>query len=324
MFIEAHADRVLGEGYRVLRCPDCGVDFSEPRVAVGPDWYEKSAPLRAIERRPPPESDWRFRQFISDSLPPGRLLDVGCGDGGFLRLVRDIGFSPAGFDYEKRMVDLARSRGIADAECAEFGAYCRGRAAEEFDCVTLFDVLEHVPEPAAFLLEIRRLLKPGGYLAVTLPNALRPLPWGREEHDYPPCHFTRWTPVAMKTFLERHGFDVVRQDASSLSLVHLADHFYYLALMPRILRLARRLIFGRVSTQATLSELYATSPSNGRQSPHGWRGLLAEKAARQRLTDAFKTLCAPVSYCVAIALSFYYHAQRRDCGNVLYTLARRR
>jgi 2-polyprenyl-3-methyl-5-hydroxy-6-metoxy-1,4-benzoquinol methylase len=308
-------------------CPACGVAYAEPRAAVGPDWYERSAPLRARERRPPPESDWRFRQFLSEGLPPGRVLDVGCGDGGFLRLARERGFTPAGFDYERRMVELARARGIADAECAEFGAYCRGRADAEFDAVTLFDVLEHSPEPAAFLAELRRLLKPGGHLAVTLPNARRPLPWGREEHDYPPHHFTRWTAEALRGFLEDNGFEVVRQDASHLMLLHLADGFYFHVLMPRLLAFSRRLLFGRAAADAPISRLYDAAPAASARPPRGWRGRLrarlADKAARQRLVDALKRLCAPLCYPVAAVMTLYYRARRPDCGNCLYTLARR-
>lgn len=324
--VETHVDRVSGREYRMLLCPICGVYFSEPRQAVGPDWYEKAVPLRAQERHPAAESDWRFRRFFSEGLPPGRLLDVGCGDGGFLRLARERGYTPAGFDYEERMVALARARGIADAECLEFGAYCRGRADGEFDFVTLFDVLEHAPEPAAFLSEIRRLLKPGGYLAVTLPNALRPLPWGREEHDYPPHHFTRWTPQVLKQFLTDSGFLVVRVDAAHLMISPLADHFYFNVLAPWFLGAARRLLFGRTAADAPLTTLYAVT-CDGDAAPWGWRaglrGALADKRLRQRLVDAFKFACAPLSYCIAAVLALGYRCRRRDCGSMLYVLARR-
>ena len=61
VLVEEHLDRIGSRTYRLLLCPACGVVFSEPRQAVGADWYAACAPLRGRERRPEPETDWRFR-----------------------------------------------------------------------------------------------------------------------------------------------------------------------------------------------------------------------------------------------------------------------
>jgi hypothetical protein len=98
--VEDWHDAVGGKDYAVHACPSCGVEFSEPRVAVGADWYEKAAPLRGREYKPGPETDFRFKLFFAEPLTPGRLLDVGCGDGGFLALAKDRGWSVTGFDYD--------------------------------------------------------------------------------------------------------------------------------------------------------------------------------------------------------------------------------
>src|SRR5690242_17116731 len=90
--IEDHFDRIGQKPYRVLLCRACGVASSEPREAVGAEWYEKCAPIRAQEARPPAEADWRYQQFLAAKLPPGKLLDVGCGDGSFLSLAQKNGF----------------------------------------------------------------------------------------------------------------------------------------------------------------------------------------------------------------------------------------
>lgn len=316
-WVEDHFDRVGGKPYRLLSCPDCGVVSTEPREPVGARWYVKAAPLRALEKRPPPEADWRFRQFFSEGIPPGRLLDVGCGDGSFLNLARRAGFQTTGFDYDQRVVAQAKALGLADVHAMEFSCFCAGRQAGEFDVATLFDVLEHTPEPAWFLGQVKRLIKPGGHVAVTLPNALRPLPWGREEHDFPPHHFTRWTPGAMRAFLEGHGFSVVRQDAGTLKLRYLSDHFFFFRLMPGLLKIARQLLFGRSGQrpQATLTELYAAE---------GTAGWLSDKLLRQKIVNAarlaFQILFTPA----ALGLKVYYRSRQRRCGDCLYTLARRR
>ncbi len=323
--VETWLDRIGGREYRILRCRDCGVVFSEPREAVGADWYEKAAPLRDQETRPAPERDWRFRAFFKEKLPPGKLLDVGCGGGEFLALAKERDFSVAGFDYERRMVESARSRGIAEAEWGEFDDYCRRKTADAFDYISLFDVLEHVPEPGLFLTEIRRLLKKGGHIVVTLPNAERPLPWGREEHDYPPHHFTRWSPEAMRGFLERHGFFVVRQETAHLKVSYLNDHLFFYVLMPGLLALARGVLFGK--RKGTITELYKKTPTaaSGRFSGdwrNALRSTLSDKLCRQRLVNAFKSLCAVLTYPLATVMTVYYLLKRDRCGDCLYTLAR--
>ncbi len=317
-FVENHFDHYGGRSYRLFRCRVCAVVSTEPRTAVGADWYVKATPLRDRESRPPPESDWRFQQFLSDRLTPGRLLDVGCGDGGFLRLAAGHGFAPIGFDYDARVVAQAKARGL-DACAMEFSDFIAGCKPGEFDFVTMFDVLEHTPEPAWFFGQVKRLIRPGGHVVITLPNALRPLPWGREEHDFPPHHFTRWTPDAMKDFLEREGFEVIRQEAGALKLRYLCDHFFFYRLMPNVLALARRVLFGKPAegTGATLTELY--DRAGGAKA-----GMLGDKMRRQKIINAarcsFQCLFAPVGLC----LKTYYCSREPRSGDCLFTLARRK
>lgn len=330
--LESHRDPIGGKTYRVLRCPECGTVFSEPREAVGPEWYEKAAPIRHLENRGRGGADWRYQTFFAEGLPPGKLLDVGCGGGEFVAQAKQRGFLPTGFDYERRMVALAREKGIADVEAGEFSEFCARRREGEFEVITLFDVLEHTPEPARLVARLKPLLKPGGHVVITLPNADRPLPWGREEHDYPPHHFTRWTPRAMRGFLERQGFAVVHQEAGELKVSYLADHFFFYVLMPGLLGLAKRLLFGRGAPEGSISEIYS-SPAvvneAAGQAPRGgaWRrrlrAALAEKRTRQGLVNACKFLCAPLVYAVSVPLTAYYLAARGGCGDCLYTLARR-
>lgn len=287
--------------------------FSEPRVPPPPDWYEKAAPLRAKESRALEAEDWRYRTFLAEGLTPGRLLDAGCGGGGFLALAKAAGWTPVGFDYEERMVALARARGV-EAHATTFEKFCASRRPGEFDAVVLFDVLEHAPEPAQLLGLLAPLLKSGGVVALTLPNARRPLPFVREEHDYPPHHFTRWTPEAMRGFLERRGFEVLRQDAGALKVSYLSDHLYFYALMPLVLKLAKRVLFGARSDGKTISQLYSENPG----------GALSDKSRRQGLVDLAKSVLRLLTWPAALAMWCWYRATRPSCGDCLYTLARKR
>lgn len=105
--------------------------------------------------------------FIGDHAP-GSILDVGCGHGTFLALMANRGWAAAGVDFDAEAVEAARRLhgldvkiGTAETVVAE---------GKTFDVVTASHVIEHVPDPIAFLAACRRLLKPGGRLIVRTPN----------------------------------------------------------------------------------------------------------------------------------------------------------
>jgi ubiquinone/menaquinone biosynthesis C-methylase UbiE len=110
----------------------------------------------------------RMTLMFLDDLKPGKVLDVGCGDGKFLHRMRQLGWSVAGVDFDAKAVANAKSiygldlhRG--DLASAKF-------PDNSFDAVTMSHVIEHVPDPLALFAEARRILKPGGRLVVTTPN----------------------------------------------------------------------------------------------------------------------------------------------------------
>jgi len=105
-------------------------------------------------------------------LPPrpaggGRLLDVGCGNGGFLMLAKQAGWQVEGLDFDAGAVQAARSRGLdvhhGGIEVLEGRSTC-------YDVITLCHVIEHVHNPIATLRRLHALLKPGGVLWLDTPN----------------------------------------------------------------------------------------------------------------------------------------------------------
>lgn len=319
-FVEERRDPVGGTLYRLHRCGSCGLVFSDPRDPVGPDWYEKAAPLRATEARGAPEKDARFSWFLGLGLPPGRLLDVGCGDGGFLAAAGARGWKATGVDYEERMIALGRAKGL-DAHAQDLSAFLKSRAAREFDAITLFDVLEHSPEPRELVAALKPVLKHGGHLAITFPNDRRPHWFGREEFDYPPHHFTRWTPGVLRGFLQREGFTVVSLRVAGPSLRWFSETMFYGWIAPAAIAAARRVLFGPES-RGTLTDLYsagAAAPSAA--PPDGLKGLLADPARRRSLAALFKYACRIVTYPLGGVLALACRL-RADSGEYLYALAR--
>jgi SAM-dependent methyltransferase len=166
----------------------------------------------------PLEPGHRF--FLSDPKSPksGRLLDLGCGVGNFLAAARDAGFDVAGIEMNQNAVRFAREHyGLRDVSAMRPEEFLAAHPMEKFDVVTFFEVLEHQEDPRSFLNIASGCLAEQGFLALSVPNRSR---WqkGIETLDYPPNHLTRWSPRALRNFLERNGFDVLAMRQEPLGI----------------------------------------------------------------------------------------------------------
>ncbi|HSB73266.1 MAG TPA: class I SAM-dependent methyltransferase [Candidatus Methylomirabilis sp.] len=149
---------------------------------------------------------------LQDGAGPGRLLDVGCGFGGFVDLMRERGWDAEGLDPSPAVVSAAASKGrpvrlgTLEGLKAEAAAY---------DAVTLFYVLEHLPDPMGALRKVWSLLAPGGTILIRVPHTtpivrlLAPLGLGGGLYD-PPFHLYDFSPAVLREMLRRTGFVDVR------------------------------------------------------------------------------------------------------------------
>ncbi len=109
------------------------------------------------------------------------VLDAGAGNGGMSIGFAEAGAQMVGVDIEADLVDIARARALARGTTAEFVLYDGYQlpfADGMFDAALSVSVLEHVTNPANYLKEILRTVKPGGYLYLAFPNRL----WPKETH----------------------------------------------------------------------------------------------------------------------------------------------
>src|SRR5581483_10181836 len=163
------------ERFDVYECPACGLVRVEPPPAdlaryYAPEYYGSreakfTGPLEALVRR---ANERRVRALLR-WLPPGGsrcVLDVGCGRGLFLRALHAHGFVAVGtelpgFDFPPGHAGVHFFH--APAEALPF-------ADAAFDAVSIWHVLEHTTDPAAALRAAARVLRPGGVLALAVPN----------------------------------------------------------------------------------------------------------------------------------------------------------
>jgi len=136
-------------------------------------------PEGPLTRRELLRSATRLSAQIGRFLPPDRgaaILDVGCGAGEVVWFMQHRGYLKAiGIDLSAEQVALARSLGLEGVEQADAGEYL-GSHPDEFDLITVFDVLEHIPknEVLGFLDALRGALKTGGRMIIHTANGESP------------------------------------------------------------------------------------------------------------------------------------------------------
>jgi len=137
-------------------------------------------------------------------------LDFGCGAGGFLDRMRQLGWQVTGLDTSPAAVQrVCKELGID----ALAGSLPHAGLADDdrFDLVTMWQSLEHVHQPLSVLREARRLLVPGGMLVLSVPNIdSLPFRWfGPAWFGLDlPRHLTHFTPPTLRQMLEKAGFRV--------------------------------------------------------------------------------------------------------------------
>jgi len=183
-------------------CPDCGFRFStpdrNPNVTNTLDDYE-AAYLQYLA--PDSGDDANFEsiyQWMADvtRLDGKRLLDVGAGSGKLVRYLRRRGVDAHGIEPSRALFDRFLS-GDAAFACATIDAGDSPIAA--FSVVTAFDVIEHTPDPVAFLRGIASALEPGGVFFLSTPDveSLTAKAFGRRWHFYYPYHLSYFGPQTL-------------------------------------------------------------------------------------------------------------------------------
>jgi len=217
-FKETYVSPYNNQEYRRYECPNCDVHWWEP-LKIIPEFYESEVFGNYIafhEGVLTRLSEWHtpfFKYFPSNVR--GKLLDVGYGDGRFLRHVKEQGFEIWGIDFDKKSVEnVKRNLGIDTVfamSLEEFYEYAKEKNLK-FDVITFFEVLEHQDEPREFLEMVKGLLKEGGYIAGSVPNRERlfvEIDWKYYDFDYPPHHFLRFSKSSLEKALNFSGFKEV-------------------------------------------------------------------------------------------------------------------
>jgi SAM-dependent methyltransferase len=205
----------------IRRCSSCGFVFTSPQ-------FSKDEYLRIYQRVPTHVPDraaargqnarfCHLRKRILRYGPRGCFVDLGCGDGGFLRMME--GFE--GLGVETRKPDGERIGGelserILYGDLLPVVNELESSHRRRFDFLTAWDVLEHLPDLGEHMRSFHAVLKTGGYLFCTLPNhaSVAARLFGSKWNCVLLEHLWYFTPATFRRYLRTFGFEAIEIGAA--------------------------------------------------------------------------------------------------------------
>jgi SAM-dependent methyltransferase len=218
-------DRLFGiaqGSYSLVTCKGCGLMRLSPRPTpeqvagfYARDYWVAGNGAQELYRRMVLQDHVRFA--VQAIKSEGAILDVGCGGGLFLRMMEERGYEVMGLDFSVDAARIARER---NGVCVIVGDLTTA-AIEPASCalVTMFHVVEHLLDPAAYLSTAARLLRPEGRLIVQVPDrdCWEASLLGERWTGYDvPRHIHVFRSSDLRRLLEACGFEVVREKHFSL------------------------------------------------------------------------------------------------------------
>jgi len=212
--------------FQIVRCAECGLVYTLPRLpadaleAMYQSDYWKSGAAK----------DFGYTDYVADEPlyvktfrmrgelvarhrpPPALLLDVGCAAGFALTALRERGYDVRGVELSRPMAELARRR-LGDGAAIHCGVLDESLfGGAKFDVITMFDVVEHVEDPIAFLATARRMLAPGGIVVLETQNVaswFARLMGVRWQHYKFQEHLYHFDPRTIRVLLSKAGLELV-------------------------------------------------------------------------------------------------------------------
>lgn len=198
-----------------FQCQECRLEFFSPDLAGSAKLYSELAKRQGYY----PEEKWEHRRALQEIHPPDRVVEIGCGSGDFLASLRGRGVDDViGIEINPTAVAAAQALGRPVYEM-DLHALAVDRTGD-FDVVCAFQLLEHLPDPAAFLTSCTTLLRPGGRLLIGVPNPEGFLRYRYEVLDHPPHHITRWSADCLRHMAARVGLKVERIQSEPVAEYH--------------------------------------------------------------------------------------------------------
>ncbi len=254
--------------FSILQCESCGQMVTAPRLTEAdlPALYSQYYPRRnidydALERESAlvGEKHARFKRWLGGTdnqghylaTPGQRVLDIGSGSCLSLLELRKLGVEPFGVEADPNVAAIAKRYGLN----VHIGSIHNDPfPGQVFDLITLNQVIEHVPDPAALLRVVRDRLAPGGRIVLSFPNVSS---WQRRLSG------TRW--INWHTPYHQHHFNL-----RSFALLARQQGYYVVnarSITPNLWTILQLRAMGRAPDEGVASDAWQSGPASGTERP---------------------------------------------------------
>jgi 2-polyprenyl-3-methyl-5-hydroxy-6-metoxy-1,4-benzoquinol methylase len=223
------------DGFDVVRCRGCSLIYvgNPPDDAQRARMYSFEAGYHKELKDDQASEAFHAREaamnlaVLRRHVQNGRLLDIGCSTGLFLKAARAIGWAGQGLEYSPDSSRIAREVEGLNVKTGELTEDTY--APHSFDVVTMWDVIEHVPDPRRTLQLISRIVAPGGLLVLKTPDADGLFPrWSLMlaarlrywRHAEPPGHLFQFSTRTLSAMAEAAGFEVLARHSQRIPVTY--------------------------------------------------------------------------------------------------------
>ncbi len=251
---------------RILRCADCGFGFSESRSTedqLRELYREMDVAVYESETRGRVRTSRRHHKILQRyASRPGRILDIGCASGRFLAACAGAGWTVVGLEPSRILCEEAQRLLGGGAQILPITLQEADFPESTFDAVTMWDVLEHVPNPLEFMQKAVSLLKTSGLLLANVPNldSLQARVMRRRWPLFLPEHLNYFNRASLTLCGRQSGAHLIKLSSRPVSfsigyVLHRTGH--HVPQLRLLGRMASRLAIADAVVPVWMGELYA-------------------------------------------------------------------